>query len=64
MNLINSGAKLASLFTDIFEKILSEFKIFTDVKAYRDEIARYEGQLRQNAPQVRIEDAARRTAVF
>lgn len=61
MNLIKFGAKLAILPTDLLDRIVTEMKVFTDLNAYRDEIARYEGELRQNAPQTRIKDVAQET---
>jgi hypothetical protein len=42
-------ARFASPLIDRVKRIVKEFGIFTDSKAYRDEIVQYESELRQNA---------------
>ncbi len=65
-------ARVASPFINGIKRIVTDIRIFTDRQAYRDEIARYEGELRhntqydsthaENEPQLKIE-ADQREAV-
>lgn len=41
-------ARFASPFITGIKRVLSGIGLFTDTKAYQDEVARYEGEIRRN----------------
>ncbi len=72
MDRMNSGdrafARIASPFISGVKRVLTGIGIFTDSKAYKDEIARYESELRQfsgheNERQVNIDAEEREVPV-
>ena len=42
-------ARVASPFINGIKRVVTDIGIFTDRQAYKDEIARYEGELRHNS---------------